>query len=68
MSLGSASDFNIRMKEKYMKGNDSMPDKHRKAPWLSMKCGHGDIVIMHGAHLQKVFEVRFDRFYIPERR
>jgi hypothetical protein len=59
MSLGCPSTFNIRMKEKFMRQQSDMdlPAKKTRAPWVSMQCGHGDIVIMHGRYLQKAFEV-----------
>jgi hypothetical protein len=47
------------MKEKHLTSSGiKLPEKGKKAVWLSMQCGHGDIVIMHGRWLQKAFEVR----------
>ena len=61
MSLGGPSSFNIRMKEKFIERSGmETPKKNKKGPWVSMQCGHGDIVIMHGAYLQKAFEVRLE--------
>jgi alkylated DNA repair dioxygenase AlkB len=63
LSLGANATMNFRPKKKAHvpsldEGNArDKKDKSEKSSILSIKLEHGDIVIMHGREIQKLYEV-----------
>jgi alkylated DNA repair dioxygenase AlkB len=47
----------VRPKAKYNLGSDSNNAKGTKADVLKMVLRHGDLVVMHGTGIQKLYEV-----------
>lgn len=56
LSLGCSATMNLRPKPKSNIGPASKNAKGTKKPVLRMALNHGDIVIMHGAGIQKLYE------------
>jgi alkylated DNA repair dioxygenase AlkB len=71
LSLGANATMNFRPKKKTNipsldEGNArGKKDKTEKSSILSIKLEHGDIVIMHGREIQKLYEVSNSCLIVP---